>query len=243
MTSILKRHTIVIVKGVIPLQEHNFSGFSSDTIDFLNELRFNNNKEWMEENRQRYKTVLKEPMDNFAYIMNKELMTINKELNTIPVVSRINRDIRFSKNKAPYKDCKWVVFKSISDKQWQDRPVYFFELGPNGYNYGMGFYESKPKFMQNFRKKVDANTAEFETLIKNLKHQGSFTLDGEFYKRKLADDKSEEVMNWYQRKSLALITQKPLEEAVFSYKLIDNLKKEFKIIYPIYQYLMSVPTE
>ena len=43
-----------------------FEGFRPETIDFLWELRMNNSKEWMEQNRDRYKEVLKEPFDAFA---------------------------------------------------------------------------------------------------------------------------------------------------------------------------------
>lgn len=43
-----------------------FEGFTAETIDFLWELRMNNSREWMEENRDRYKRVLKEPFDSLA---------------------------------------------------------------------------------------------------------------------------------------------------------------------------------
>ena len=50
-----------------------FEGFTAETIDFLWELRMNNSREWMEENRDRYKRVLKEPFDSLRRQGNEML--------------------------------------------------------------------------------------------------------------------------------------------------------------------------
>ena len=50
----------------------DFTGFTPETIDFLWELRMNNNKAWMEENRERYRTVLKEPFDALSAALTKK---------------------------------------------------------------------------------------------------------------------------------------------------------------------------
>ena len=121
----------------------DFTGFTSETIDFLWELRMNNNKAWMEENRERYRTVLKEPFDALSAALTKKFL----EKKNVPQmdfsISRINRDVRFSKDKSPYKARKWMVLKEPMTKaeQWKFRPVFYFEVMPEGYEYGMGFYE------------------------------------------------------------------------------------------------------
>ena len=77
----------------------DFTGFTPETIDFLWELRMNNNKAWMEENRERYRTVLKEPFDALSAALTKKFL----EKKNVPQmdfsISRINRDVRFSKDK------------------------------------------------------------------------------------------------------------------------------------------------
>ena len=89
----------------------SFTGFTPETIDFLWELRMNNNKAWMEENRERYRTVLKEPFDALSAALTKKFL----EKKNVPQmdfsISRINRDVRFSKDKSPYKARKWMVLK------------------------------------------------------------------------------------------------------------------------------------
>lgn len=217
----------------------NFEGFPKESIDFLWELRFNNNKEWFDLNRDRYKKVLKEPMDAFAKEMNELLSGLDSKLNTIPVVARANRDIRFSKNKAPYKDHKWVVFKP-GIGSWQGKPAFYFEIAPEGFSYGMGFYDCESVVMQRFRKKVDANTLEFEKLIKRFEKQNLFHLEGDLYKRKFASDKSDKVMEWYQRKSIALISKTEMSELIYGREILKTVKEGFCFLIPYHKYFMSI---
>ncbi|MGE4214732.1 MAG: DUF2461 domain-containing protein [Anaerotignaceae bacterium] len=219
-------------------QKDSFTGFPKELTDFLWELRFNNNKEWFDKNRDKYKALLKDPMDSFAFDMSQMLAKSTGDLVT-PAVSRMNRDIRFSKNKEPYRDHKWVVFKR-EEGTWKNKPAMFFELGPEYYTIGMGIYESLPAYMKAFRKKVDSNTAEFERLIKKYDKSDIFTLVGGVYKRKFSTDKSEEVINWYQRKSIVLICSRSIDELVYSRELLDFCHKQFQFLMPMMDYMMSV---
>lgn len=221
------------------MEEKSFEGFTEETFNFMMDLRFNNNKEWFDENRDRYKLFLKEPTEIFGQELNKALMSLDKDIKTTVVVSRINRDIRFSKNKEPYKDHKWIVFKA-GVGPWKNSPAFFFELRAESYTYGMGFYEASSTYMQNFRNKIDANTTEFERLIKPYKNNERLVLEGDKYKRKLTDDKSEAVMDWYQRKSLAIMSNNNIDNTVFSKQFIDIISNGFKPMIPMYKYLMSV---
>lgn len=222
-------------------QVDSFTGFPKELTDFLWQLRFNNNKEWFDKNRDKYKALLKDPMDSFAFDMSQMLVK-SSGIVAIPAVSRMNRDIRFSKNKEPYRDHKWVVFKR-EDGAWKDKPAMFFEIGPEYYMIGMGIYESLPAYMKAFRKKVDSNTAEFERLIKQYDNSDFFSLEGDLYKRKFAEDKSNAVLNWYQRKSIALICSRSIDELVNSRELLDFCHKQFQFLIPMMDYMMSVRVE
>jgi len=219
-------------------QMDSFTGFPKELTDFLWELRFNNNKEWFDKNRDKYKSLFKDPMDSFAFDMC-QMLTKSTGNVVIPAVSRMNRDIRFSKNKEPYRDHKWVVFKR-EEGTWKDKPAIFFELGPDYYTIGMGIYDSLPTYMKAFRKKVDSNTAEFERLIKKYDKSDIFNLEGGIYKRKFATDKSDSVMNWYQRKGIALIGSKSIDELIYSRDLLDFCHEQFQFLMPMMDYMMAV---
>ena len=220
------------------MKEEYFQGFTREMVDFLWELRFNNNKEWFDKNRDRYKVLLKEPMDLFAKEMTVRLNSLDEDFDTIPSVSRINRDIRFSKNKAPYKEGKWIVFKNDAGR-WQDKPVFFFEVKPEGYTYGMGFYDCMPYMMQNLRKKIDANEEEVRRLNKALEKQDEFFMEGDFYKKRYGN-KPEDIMNWYQRKAIAFISKPQLDDTMFCRTLLDKVEEGFRFLVPFHKYLMTI---
>jgi uncharacterized protein (TIGR02453 family) len=82
-------------------------------LDFFKELAANNHKDWFDSNRKRYEESVKKPFSNFVSQFICELAAIDSEFNELTAsecVFRINRDIRFSKDKTPYKStCSAVV--------------------------------------------------------------------------------------------------------------------------------------
>lgn len=224
----------------------DFTGFTPETIDFLWELRMNNNKAWMEENRERYRTVLKEPFDALSAALTKKFL----EKKNVPQmdfsISRINRDVRFSKDKSLYKARKWMVLKEPMTKaeQWKFRPVFYFEVMPEGYEYGMGFYEGRPAYMQAFRKKVDAAPDAFERLVKDTAKMKEFVLYGDSYKRPMGKgDYSPAVMDWYQRKSLGLTASREIDDLLFSPELVDFVVEGWEKLLPMYRFLREIHVE
>ena len=214
-----------------------FNGFSREMSDFLVERRFNNNREWFDNNRERYFSLLKEPMDSFAREVNAELCR-RTGIKTIPSVSRINRDIRFSKNKEPYRDHRWVVFKRDTG-EWKHKPVHYFEIGADYFTIGMGTYDAKPAYMQALRKKIDSNTAEFERLVKRY-DESIFKLCGEKYKKRFPGERSEVIDNWYMRKNIYLQYTSPVNEAVLTREIFDFCLEQFLFLMPVINYMSNV---
>ena len=161
-----------------------FEGFTAETIDFLWELRMNNSREWMEENRDRYKRVLKEPFDSLAAALVAESTAFGgREMKCS--VSRINRDIRFSKDKSPYRASRWVVLydAALQGTAWKERPSFYFELNPEGYEHGLGMWCSPSAFLAAYRRKIESNPAAFERMAKKFEKDPLFRLEGRAYKK------------------------------------------------------------
>ena len=78
-----------------------FSGFSDETLAFLNGLKANNSRDWFDANRKSYEAAVKAPSKAFSDIMAGELERLTGTAQK-PKIFRINRDIRFSKDKTPY---------------------------------------------------------------------------------------------------------------------------------------------
>lgn len=122
-----------------------FEGFLPETLEFLGNLEANNNKVWFEMHKQEYQEHLLQPLQDLVVDLSGFILTIDPYFETTPAInktiSRIHRDTRFSRDKSPYRSTMWITFKR-SRKDWKDAPAYFFEISPDSYRYGMGFYSA-----------------------------------------------------------------------------------------------------
>ena len=222
------------------MEKKPFEGFTTELTDFLWDIRFNNYREWFHENRNRYVLLLKDPIYSLAYELQDRIKEETGK-NLVPVVSRINRDIRFSKNKEPYRDHMWIVFKEEEESNWQCRPCLFFELTPKDYRLGAGAYHYPPAYMKAFRNKVDANVDGFKRLITPYDKAKQYSIMGDTYKKKLQEtNKPEEVLNWYKRKEIALVLERELDPVFYSRDIVDFCSKEFKFLMPFFDYMSDI---
>lgn len=217
--------------------------FGQDTIDFLFGIRFNNNKEWFAQNKENYNISVKKPMDDFAHelcaLINKELKAKGLDTGVVPVASRINRDIRFSKDKSPYRDHKWVSFKPETVKRWQDAPVFYFDIYPENFGYGMGYYMAAAGAMEAYRSAIRANIAAFERIAADFDRQKSFTLIGDLYKTKHSLPEAEHIESWYKRKDIAAVCRKELDNGLFSDGLAEMVMEGYKSLMDLYIFMIK----
>lgn len=221
-----------------------FNGFQPETIDFLWELRMNNNKEWMEANRERYKAVLKEPFDALAAEL-AELSPAFGGRRMKCAVSRINRDIRFSKDKSPYRACRWVtVFEEgLIGTEWKLHPSFYFELMPEGYTHGLGMWCATPAYLAAYRKKIESNPAAFERLIKKIDKDPLFHVEGDAYKKIKNTSLSPLAQLWYPKKELLMIARGGIEEMLFQPDLPQYLAEEWSRLQGMYDFLEEMTVE
>ncbi len=220
-----------------------FNGFSKETIIFLNQLLVNNNKSWFETHKKDYENFVLQPLKNIVIALNDSMLAIDPFFETRPMInktiSRIYRDTRFSKDKSPFKTSCWITFKRPK-KDWKDAPAYFFEITPEMYRYGMGFYCATPKTMALFRNLIDEKTSDFKKAITFYEKQKTFVLEGEKYKRTLNDTLPKDIQEWYQRKNFYLVCTREIDDHLFSPKLLDKLKENFETLSGLYQFLLNV---
>jgi len=217
-----------------------FTGFTKETFAFLQGLAENNNKPWFQEHRDDYDAHLLGPFQQLVAAMSGAMLTIDSRFETRPAVdktiSRIYRDIRFSKDKSPYRANMWLSFKRPK-KEWKGAPAYFFELSLDGYRYGMGFYDAGRSNMDRLRELMAADVPGFQRLIATLDGEHPFEVKGDLYKRVLRPDLPEDVQAWYQRKNLYLMVEPAMDQRLFSPQLADHLLAGFEQLAPIYHFL------
>lgn len=218
-----------------------FSGFLPETIDFLWELRLNNNKEFMEANRERYRAVLKEPFDALAAELAEQSPVFGGGRMKCSI-SRINRDIRFSRDKSPYRACRWVtVFdERLKGTEWKERPTFYFELTPEGFRHGLGLWHASPAYLTAYRKKIEAEPAGFDRLVGRIERDPLFRAVGEEYKKIRNESLPAAVQEWYRRKGVHIFAEGGMEEVLFSAELAEYLAGEWKRLGEMYEFLNDV---
>ena len=90
-----------------------FTGFTQDALDFLQDIRFNNNQTFYEQNKERYEKHVKAPLRLLSDEMTPVVQLIDARLDTRPgrTMSRIRRDTRFTKDKSPFRDHVWLGWR------------------------------------------------------------------------------------------------------------------------------------
>jgi len=152
------------------------SFFSQDYLDFFIELAGNNNKDWFDLNRKRYEENIKKPFHNFTQHLINEIAKTDasfKDLEAKNCIFRINRDIRFSKDKAPYKMMCSAVITPGGKKSKAINGVYF-ELGPEHIRAYGGVYEVDKEGLETLREGIADNLEDFKKLYSSKKFKCTF---------------------------------------------------------------------
>ena len=221
--------------------DNMFDGFTSRTIDFMWNLRLNNRKDWFEENKGEFQQAFQNPMK----ALGKEVFEqITKEYNNhgfIHKVSRIYKDARRIRDGEPYRCNLWFSIERPSE-EWASTPVFWFDLSPENWSYGLGYYQAKPITMAKFRARIDKDPTKFEKFIAPLEKQDEFVLDGDEYKRKKKTP-SLKTSAWYNRKSFSLIHQQQNGEELFSSELVNRLVNGYKFLIPFYDYFITLDSD
>ena len=140
--------------------------FDTDYLEFFKELAGNNHKEWFDIHRKRYEQSVKIPMQVFVKDLILALKRIDKEIQIEPkdAIFRINRDIRFSKDKSPYKLQSSAIISKYGKKD-KNYPGLYIELGPEHFGIYGGLYMPDAKEIQGIRTYIADHQKEFAALI------------------------------------------------------------------------------
>ena len=219
-----------------------FTGFTDETVDFMWGIRFNNERGWFEAHKEDYLTYFYRPMAALADEVYDYLAHRRPDLGLIRKVTRIYRDARRLHGGGPYKDNLWFSVEQPSE-QWTAHPTLWFELGPESWSYGLGYYMARPVTMARLRARMDRDPKIMTDLTRRLKRQSEFVLEGEEYRRPKAQAPVPELEPWYRKKSFTLCHEAKLEEALFSRDLVDRLKKGYDFLLPYYDYFITLDSD
>lgn len=140
--------------------------FKQDYLDFFIELAGNNTKDWFDANRIRYEKFVKIPFSEFVQHVINSIAKQDSDfadLTAKECIFRINRDIRFSNDKTPYKLMSSAVVAVNGKKSHSINGIYF-EFGPEHIRIYGGVYEIDKENLYKLREGICENLTEFKKL-------------------------------------------------------------------------------
>jgi len=146
-----------------------FDGFGGGAIDFFAELAENQSRDWFVANRARFDEAIGVPMAQLVTSVSLALAGRDIPLQGTPKTSifRMNRDIRFSKDKSPYKTHIGAVLTRSGAKQ-RSGGVLYIHVGLDGMFLAAGFYDPEPAELGALRRAIMASQAEWRAVTREL---------------------------------------------------------------------------
>lgn len=155
-------------------------------LTFLKAIAKNNNREWFEKNKTKYLDSKKQ-FEDFLETLHKELLTFDESLagiNPRKQAFRIYRDVRFSKDKRPYKVNMGAGFSAHG--KMEQEPGYYIHIEPGKSFVAGGIYMPDAERLSKIRQEIDYNTGDFVKILKDKKFKKLFPSLDDFDKLKTA---------------------------------------------------------
>jgi len=208
-------------------------------MQFLAELDENNNRVWFDENRARYK-ALNEPFQLFVADLIEKIGTFDERLKFLTpkeCTYRINRDIRFSNNKLPYKTHLGSAFGHLGKNG--SCPGYYFQLEHDGtIMIGGGWYMPDSTQLYAMRKIISKDATELLDILEEQKFQKTFGgLNGDMLKTTPKGFNPEDENIELLRYKNYLATKKINVNGFSDENIAAEIIKNFKVISPLIVYL------
>jgi len=148
-----------------------FKGFPKDFFAFFRELKANNERVWFEENKQRFRDSVQGPMSDFISAMAPRLAKVSKHFTADPrpnggSMFRIYRDVRFSKDKRPYKEHAACHFRHALGKD-AHAPGFYIHFSPDEVFFGGGLWMPPPDALAKIREGIVAKPSAWKQLFAN----------------------------------------------------------------------------
>ena len=207
---------------------------------FLVENRLHDSKGWFESHREDYQRLVLEPLRGIVTEMTPIMLTIDPSLITQPAVgktiSRIFRDTRFSRDKSAFREHLWISFSRGKRDRYAPVPELYFDLSPDGYSYGCGWYCPGTDLMNTLRRMVLEGDKDAMAAVRAMKKQKLFGMDGDLYKRPKHPDAPPDLYPWVNRKELYFSRRGNDPEFLYAPDVGTRVARDLTLMKPAYDF-------
>ena len=208
-----------------------FNGFSPETIDFLWGIRMNNNRDWFLEHKKQYVDTLYEPMKALGQELFQPFLDKSGD---ILKVSRIYRDARLP-HPEPYKESLWICIRQDVD-WWAENPCLYFEINPEGVDYGFFIWKPRTASMEDFRRHISAKPEEFLSMIASVEEATGQKITADCYKRPKPCDNPDLLPYFAWKGQIGCVRHEDFSDSTFGPELKDRVMDFFDKLIPLYDY-------
>ena len=215
--------------------------FNRKTFKFLKELNENNNRDWFAENKQRYENEVRAPALNYIESMTQPLAKISPFF----VVSakkvggslmRVHKDVRFSKDKTPYKTNVGIHFKHARGKDVH-APGFYLHLEPGDIFIAAGLWRPESSTLKNVRTLIDEYPEEWIKLTSKVTGKSGYEFGGTSLKRPpVGFDKEHPLLEDLKRKDF-IVAKKLKVSDVCATDFSKTSAKLFKAASPLVNFI------
>ncbi len=216
---------------------------SKDFVVFFEDLAKNNNRDWFLENKKRYENIVKKPFQNFI----SELIDALKEeepdisISQKEAIFRIYRDVRFSKDKTPYKLHASAFISTTHKKDYANPNGLYLEINPDFIRQYGGVYAPDKDTLLKIRTGIATQNERFQTLITDKQFVNTFgEIRGEQNKRIPKEFKAiHAVQPLIANKQFYYYTEMSVDK-IDSDDLIPMMIRQYKIAKPVNEFLAEL---
>ena len=208
-----------------------FTGYRPETVDFLWGIRMNNNREWFLAHKPDYVQYLYEPTKALGAELFQPFWDAP---GTICKVSRIYRDARMH-HPVPYKESLWICIRQ-DVPWWGEHPCLYFEIDPDGIDYGFVLWKPRPATMKAFRQAIAAAPGEFLDMIRQVEGATGVPISAECYKHpeKWENPDLERFYLW--KSQIGCVIHEEFSPDTFGPDLAQRVSAFLQKLRPLYQY-------
>ncbi|HRB00494.1 MAG TPA: DUF2461 domain-containing protein [Ignavibacteria bacterium] len=226
-----------------------FFGFDKKALQFLKALKVskNNNKDWFDKNRDTYENFIKAPMKDLIDVLAVEIKKIDPNIVVnYKSIFRINRDIRFSKNKTPYKTHYSAAF-AFGKVKSSEIPQFYFHFSPDEYVFAAGQYSMDTVMLKKIRAYIFNNFSEYKKITGNKTFTKTFgevkgetltNLPKEFDKEIINSiDKKDKLLENILKMKQFYVFSNDNPDVILDEKIVDKIINDIKITYDFTKFL------
>lgn len=211
-----------------------------ETLNFIKDVAENNNREWFAANKDVYEAAKEDALALAAAII-PELAKIDPilsaEADPKKCLLRIYRDVRFSKNKDPYKNNYGMWF---STKKGGNEPGYYLHIQPGKSFLAGGYWMPDVPHLKLIRQEIDYNAEDFKAIIneKDFKKNFKLGVDNALKNAPKGYDPADPNIELLKLKSFE-VTMQIDDEEFFKPNFVNKLISSFKTVQPLVAFLRN----